>query len=128
MTISQIIKAVMSSAAEAELCALFVNFREAIPARIVLEEMEHNQSPTPIQTDNTTTLGVVNKNIVSKRLNSMDMRINWMQCRIAQEQFHHYWKPGPTNLGDYSKKHHAAIYHRTVRPTYLRHKKYLDLL
>ena len=37
MTISQIIKAVMSSAAEAELCTLFVNCRESIPARIFQE-------------------------------------------------------------------------------------------
>ena len=41
MTISQIFKAVMSSAAEAELCALYVNCREAIPSRIFLEEMGH---------------------------------------------------------------------------------------
>ena len=98
MTISQTIKAVMSQAAEAELCALFVNFREAIPARIVLEEMGHKQPPTPIQTDNTTALGVANNNIVSKRFKSMDMRINWLRCRISQEKFRHYWNPGPTNL------------------------------
>ena len=37
MTIAQIIKAVMSSAEEAELAALFVNFREAVPARNALD-------------------------------------------------------------------------------------------
>ena len=35
-TISIIIKALMSSAAEAELCTLFINFCEAVPARIKL--------------------------------------------------------------------------------------------
>ena len=37
LTIAQIIKNVMSSAAEAELGALFINCREAIPARHTLE-------------------------------------------------------------------------------------------
>ena len=61
LTVSQIIKAVMSSAAEAKLGALFLNCRDAIPARHALEIMGHNQPPTPIQTDNTTDLGVVKK-------------------------------------------------------------------
>ena len=65
-TISQIIKTVISSAAEAELCALFINFREAVPVRIMLEEMGHKQPPTSMQTYNTTSLGVVNDNIVRK--------------------------------------------------------------
>ena len=128
MTISQIIKAVMSLAAEAELCALFVNCHGVIPARIVLEEMGHKQLPTPMHTYNTTALGLVNNNIDSKRLSLMDMRINWLRCRIAQVQFHHYWKPGPKNLGDYSTKHYTAIRHRTLIPMYLTPKKYLDLL
>ena len=85
ITISQIIKAVMSLAAEAEFCTFFVNYREAIPEKIVLEDMGHKQPPTPMQTDNTTALGVVNNNIGSKRFNSMDMRINWLRCRISQE-------------------------------------------
>ena len=58
----------------------------------------------------------------------MDKRINWLQCRISQEKLCHYWKPGPTNLGDYSTKNHAAIHHSTLIPTYLTPKKYLDLL
>ena len=43
LTIAQIIKNVMSSAAEAELGALFINCREAVPARHTLEEMGHKQ-------------------------------------------------------------------------------------
>ena len=89
IAISRIVKAVISSAAEAELCAPFINCREAITALIVLEDMGHNQTPTPMHTYNTTALGVVNNNIVSKRLKSMDMKINWMRCIIAQEQFRH---------------------------------------
>ena len=107
----------MSSAAEAELCALIVNCREAIQERIVLEKTGHKQPPTPMQTDNTTAIGMVNNNIFSKRLKSMDMIITWLRCRISQEQFLHYWKPGPTKLGDYSTKYHAAIHDLTLIPT-----------
>ena len=128
LTISQIIKAVMSSAAEAELGALFINYIEAIPARHALETMGHNQPPTPIQTDNTTALGVVTNNIASKQLKSIDMKLHWLRCRIAQKQFCHYWQPGPNNLGDYVTKHHAYIHHREVHGTYLTPKFKLDLL
>ena len=79
--ISKIVKAFMSSAAEAELGALLINFKEAIPAFHAPEEMGHTQSLTPMQTDNTTTHDVVTTNIASKRLKSMDMRCHWIQCR-----------------------------------------------
>ena len=118
-TISQIIKSVMSSAAEAELGDFFINCREAIPARHTLTAMGHNQPPTPMQTHNRTSHGVVTTNIASKRLKSMDMKLNWLRCRIAQKQFRHYWQPGPNNLGDYVTKHHEAIHHKAVRGTYL---------
>ena len=76
LTISQIIKAVMSSAAEAELGALYTNFRKSIPARQLLEELGHKKPPPPMQTDNTTALGVVNNNIQPKRKKAMDMRFH----------------------------------------------------
>ena len=119
LTVYQITKAVMSSAAEAELGSLFINFKESIPARHTLEIMGHIQSPTPIKNDNTTALGVVKKNIASKRLKSMDIKFHWPRCRIAQKQFRNYWQPGPTNLGDYVTKHHTLIHHRAVCGTCL---------
>ena len=129
LTIAQIIKNVMSSAAEAELGALFINCREAVPARHTLEEMGHKQPPTPMQTDNTTALGVVTNNIASKRLKSMDMKLHWLRCRAAQEQsFRHFWRPGPSNDADHVTKHHAPIHHRAVRPKYLTPRSHLDLL
>ena len=48
LTIAQIICAVMSSAAEAELGAIFINAKEAIYLRQILTEMGHPQPPTPI--------------------------------------------------------------------------------
>ena len=89
VTIYHIIKAVMSSTAEVEMGALFINYREAIPERHALKAMGHEQPPTPMQTNNTTAHGVVTNNIASKRLKSMDMKLHWLQCRISQKQFRH---------------------------------------
>ena len=74
LNVAKIIKSVMSSAAEAEIGALFINLRQAIPARRTLEDMGHKQPPTPIQTDNTTALGFVTKNLNPKATKSTDMR------------------------------------------------------
>ena len=76
-TILQINKAVFSSAAEAEVGALYINCCKAVPARHVLEFMGHPQPPNPMQTDNMMVLGVVNKNIM-KKLKSMDMKYHWL--------------------------------------------------
>ncbi len=63
LNIAQLIKAVMSSAAEAKLGALYINACKAVLQCQLLEEMGHPQPPTPIQADNSTALGVVNSNI-----------------------------------------------------------------
>jgi len=41
----------MSSTVEAELGALFINAKLAVPMQIMLEELGHSQPPTPTQTD-----------------------------------------------------------------------------
>ena len=45
LTISSIIKHIMASTSEAELAAVFYNYHEAIPLRIILEEMGHLEPP-----------------------------------------------------------------------------------
>jgi hypothetical protein len=60
MTNATIIKAVMSSAAEAELGALFLNAKEAVYLQQILTKMGHPQPRTSIQTNNTTAEGVIN--------------------------------------------------------------------
>ena len=59
LTLSKIIKHVMTSASEAEVAGLFYNCKAAIPMRIALEEMGHPQPKTPVITDNTTAQGLV---------------------------------------------------------------------
>ena len=49
----------------------------------------------------------------------MDMKYQWLRCRISQEQFRHYWKAGKINLADYVTKHHPAIHHKATRGTFL---------
>jgi hypothetical protein len=78
-TNASIIKAVMSSAAEAELGALYLNAKEAIYLRQILHEMRHTQLRTPICTDNTTAEGVINNKIQPKRTKAMDMRFHWLR-------------------------------------------------
>ena len=119
LNISKIIKSVMSSAAEAEMGALYINACEAVPIRNLLQEMGHKQPKTPMQTDNSTAFGVVTNNIQPRRTKAMDMRFYWLRCRDSQGQFRYYWKPGPTNLADYWTKHHPASHHIEKRPTIL---------
>ncbi len=64
LTIAQIIKAVMLSAAEAKISALYINCQEATPAHHTLEYLGHTQPPAPMQTNNTTALSIVNNNVM----------------------------------------------------------------
>jgi hypothetical protein len=119
LNISQIIKAVMSSAAEAELGALFINAKTAVSMRQTLEEMGHPQTRTPMQTDNATAHALLTNRILPKALKAMDMRFNWLRCRDAQGQYRFYWRPGTQNLADYWTKHHPASHHKSFRPQIL---------
>ena len=116
---ANIIKHVMSSAAEAELGGLFFNMKDAVPIRVALEEMGHPQPPTPVVVDNSTASGIANKTVKQRRSKAMDMRFYWVQDRIEQRQFLVYWREGAQNLADYFTKHHPARYHVDMRPVYL---------
>jgi hypothetical protein len=86
--VAEIIKGVMSSAAEAELGVMYINARKAVEERIILEEMGHKQPATPIQVDNSTAKGIINKPECTK---AMDMCFHWLRdCSINQQQFRFY--------------------------------------
>eukprot|EP00804_Cyclotella_cryptica_P006024 CCRYP_000276-RA/>CCRYP_000276-RA protein AED:0.08 eAED:0.08 QI:0/0/0/0.66/1/1/3/0/1069 len=118
LTLAQIIKFVASSAAEAELAGLYICAKEMVPLRNSLEEMGWPQPKSPIQTNNTTALGVANKTIITKKMKSMDMRLWWPRCRESQGRFCCYWAPGAHNHADYPTKAHPDIYHESMRPTH----------
>jgi hypothetical protein len=69
----QIIRAVMSSAAEAKLGVLFINAKMAVSMRRTLEEPGHPQIQTPIQTDNSTAHALLTNKILPKAFKAMDM-------------------------------------------------------
>jgi len=119
LNISQIIRAVMSSAVEAELSALFINAKTAVSIRQTLIELGHPQPRTPMQTDNATAHALLTNKIPPKALKAMDMHFHWLRCHDAQGQFRYYWRPGTQNLADYFTKHHPATHHKSVRPTIL---------
>ncbi len=76
--ISQIIRAVMSFAAEAELGALFINAKTAVSMHHTLKELGHPQPPTPMQTDNKTAHDLLTNKIMPKALKAMDMHFHWL--------------------------------------------------
>ncbi len=106
LNIAQIIDAVMSSAAEAELGALFINAQEAVHIRRILTELGHPQPKTLIQTNNSTAKGVINLTIQPKWTKSMDICFEWLKDREAKKQFQFFWQAEKTNLADYFMKHH----------------------
>ena len=117
--LTTIIKQVMASAAEAEIAALFLNARLALPIRTALIELGHPQPPTKLKTDNNTASGFANGTIKQNKTKAIDMRFDWLKCRSAQDQFDIYWAPGKVNLADYFTKHHPPAHHKALRPVYL---------
>ncbi len=107
LNILQIIRAVMSSAAEAELGALFINAKTAVSMQQTLIKLGHPQLHTSIQTDNATARALLTNKILPKALKAMDMHFHWLRCRDSQD------------LADYFTKHHPATHHKSVCPTIL---------
>jgi hypothetical protein len=121
LNIAKVTVVVVSSAAEAELRALFMNAREAVYLQRILAKMGHPQPNTPIQTNNSTAEGVINSKIQPKHTKSMDMCFEWLKDREAKEQFCLYWRSGKTNLANYFTKHHPPAHHCNVREEFLTH-------
>ena len=73
LTGSEIIKAVMSSATESELGALYINACKRVEIHNILQKWGHHQPPTPIQTDNSTAESIINSCVQLKQTKAMDM-------------------------------------------------------
>ena len=117
-----ILKIVVTSAAEAELGALFLNCREAKIIRLILSELGHEQPPTHIHCDNKTTVGIANNTVKKQRSRSMEMRFFWVADQVRMGTFDVQWHPGQENLADYFTKHFDAKHHQEVRPWYMHTK------
>jgi hypothetical protein len=114
-----ILKIVVTSAAEAELAALFLNAKEGKIIRLILEELGHHQPPTPMHCDNKTATGIANDTVKKQRSRSMEMRFFFITDQVNRGLFDVQWHPGQENLADYYTKHFDAKHHQEVRPWYL---------
>jgi hypothetical protein len=128
LNVAAVIKNVVASAAESEVRACFHNAQSGAPLRVTLTELGHKQPPTPMRTDNSTALGILNETIKHKRSKAMDMRYHWLTDRVRQQQFDIYWRPGRENLGDYHTKHHSAQHHKDMRHLILHQANNLQVL
>jgi hypothetical protein len=84
LNILQIIGAVMSSAAEVELGALFINTKIAALMRQMLAELGNPQPRTPMQTNDAIVHALLTNKNLPKALKAMDMRFHWLRCHNAQ--------------------------------------------
>jgi hypothetical protein len=114
-SISQIMKFVMSPAAEVELGTLYTTTKEMVPLQQTLIKMGWPQPRTPIQTDNSTAVGVTNLTIVPQKTKSIDLPLWWLFAK-SLNNFRYYWEKGSHNWADYHTKHHPPIYHKANRP------------
>ena len=116
---TNVIQTVVTSAAEAEYVSLYMNAKTGIPMRHTLIEMGHPQPPTPIQTDNTTAVGIATDSIKQKYSKALDMRWYWLKDQIKLKRYDVYFKPGSQNKADYFTKNHSPSHHRQSRFTFL---------
>ncbi len=61
-------------------------------------------------------MGVANRTITPKLSKSCDMRLNWVQDRVAQLQFNVRHVKGLRNVSDYFTKSLPAIRHKILAP------------
>ena len=68
LKIVQIIKYLMSSAAEGELASFLITSRKCVALRQPLNEMRWPQKPAPTQVNNATAVGVFTDKIIPKKI------------------------------------------------------------
>ena len=117
---AEIIKTVISSAAEAKLGALYINAHEAIEIHQILQEMGHPQPPIPMQTDNLIAEGIINSRVQPKCTKAIDMRFHWLHDHgVNQKQFQFFWQPGAMKYADYWMIQHPSAHHQNMHHEFL---------
>ena len=110
------VKSVLTSAAEAETHGVFHNAKLVLPLVHMLKEMGHPQRHPPrIRTDNSTSCGFANNNIVLKRSKFWDLKLHWLRDKQSHTFFSVFWDKGNNNGADYFTKHHPTFHHRHIR-------------
>ena len=116
LALSTIIPVVVSSVAEAEYAALFINAKEGVALRNILNSIGYPQPSTEILCDNMCAVGLASNTFTSKQTKSINMQFHWIRDRVQQKQFHITWRKGAHNLADYFTKAlpihmHKALVH-----------------
>ena len=107
---------VLVSSTEAEIGALFLNTKQTIAIHTNLDDLSHPHYPTPIQTYNKCTVGIVNDTVKQKRSKAVYMRLYWIIYCVRQVHILVHWRPGSANIGEYFTKHFKSSHHRKVHP------------
>ncbi len=123
-TLCTILRFVIASAMEAELGALFLNYKEGMIFWLTLKELGHPQPKMQIHCNNMTAVGIANNTVKWQSLRSMEMQYFWICDKVAQGAYVIKWHPGQENLADYQSKHQVGAHHQAIWPWYL-HKKNL---
>ena len=112
---ASIIKAVMSSAAEAKMGVLYTNARKGWRYKIFWRRW----APTALHPHPNRQLDGRWHNKLKNYPNctkAMDMRFHWLcDQSMNQRQLRFYWRPGSLLWGDYYTKHHSLAHHRNTR-------------
>ena len=109
----------MSSAAKAKISGLFICTKAMVPLRNILIKVGWLQPKSPIQCDNSTSVGVANNTIIQRKTKTINMQYHWLRCHKAQGRFRFFWAPGSDNLANYSTKNNPPLYHESHRHTHV---------
>jgi hypothetical protein len=103
LTLSSIMKYLMSSASKAELVALYYSCKLAFSLCTTLKEMGHPQHKrTMVTTNNITAQGLVMGTMTPKASKSMDQHFHWLKCCLTQCQHLYLWQCGINNRASYA--------------------------
>jgi hypothetical protein len=81
LTLSTILHMVVTSAAESEIGALYLNAKEGVNIWNILWEMGHPQPANPMQNDNTTAHDILHGTCKQQRSKDIYMRFYWVRDR-----------------------------------------------
>ena len=82
----------------------------------MLEDLGYPQPPTVIHCDNEVAVGLAQKSVKPKLSKSCDMRLHWLQDRVAQRQYIVRHIPGAINVADYFTKPLPVHRHKFLAP------------
>lgn len=89
-TISTILKTVTALAIEAEFGILFLNAKEIKILKLTLYKVVFPQTPTPLHSDNSMTVAMLNNTVKQQCSRAMEMRYFWVEDQVQNNNFKSY--------------------------------------